>query len=159
MVRSDDRDLRFHHFVTDAKPTSNGQMGSATIEARVDSGRPWSETYTLSGDRLGQVESVRGREESLDFTTDWYLVDIVTTGSDTDGSKVTEVVLQRIGDPDRVSRVTLRGLEQRERQVLALEVSRASKGGDKTGMSETDDRRTVTSEYALLQGVFKITPD
>ena len=132
----------FTYFVTEAKPGAKGQMGSATIEVfRIDGGRPWSETYTLSpGDRLGREESIRGREETLDFTTDWYLVDIVTSGSDVDGTKVTEVVLQRIGDPAaRISRDPDVDANSEERQILALEVSRASKGGGKTSMEQSGD--------------------
>ena len=106
----------------------------------VDSGEPWSETYTLTpGDILGREERASSQsEKTLDFTTDWYLVDVITVG---DGASAqTKVVLQRVGNPNElVFHDPAVDSESSERDYLLMQERRA-RNTSKTSQN-TDDPR------------------
>lgn len=62
-------------FVTGANPRGRGQ---ATLEVyRLHDGQRRMESFTVSpGDRIGQVASSKSESAGVDYTTDWFLVDI-----------------------------------------------------------------------------------
>lgn len=97
-------------FVTRATPGDGPLgLGSAQIEVfRLHEGRWRREVFAVSpGDRIGRlVEPTRDRETepSVDFGTEWFVVDIVddpTGEARSDRSRPALVVLQRIGSRER----------------------------------------------------------
>ena len=128
-------------FVTDAKPAAGDQLAQAKIQVfMVDSGEPWSETYTLTpGDILGREERASSQSgKTLDFTTDWYLVDVITVG---DGASAqTKVVLQRVGNPNElVFHDPAVDSESSERDYLLMQERRA-RNTSKTSQNTNDPR-------------------
>ena len=114
-------------FVTDAKPASNGQLAQAKIQVfMMESGEPWSETYTLTpGDILGREERESSKSDKvLDFSTDWYLVDVISVGDGANAS--TKVVLQQMGNPtELVFHDPAVDSESAERDYLLMQERRA----------------------------------
>jgi hypothetical protein len=114
-------------FVTDAKPASDGQLAQAKIQVfMVESGEPWSETYTLTpGDILGREERASSQSgKALDFSTDWYLVDVISVGDGANAS--TKVVLQQMGNPtELVFHDPAVDSESSERDYLLMQERRA----------------------------------
>ena len=119
------------YFVTDASLGADGGLGEATIEVfKTESGRQWSERFTLTpGDILGGPERVKGRDGVIDFTTDFYLVDVVATPSpssmEEDDSSGIGVLIQRIGDDGWECRFPDVDEKSIERKLLANEVKQA----------------------------------
>ncbi|MBL9150308.1 MAG: hypothetical protein JNM94_16590 [Phycisphaerae bacterium] len=90
-------------FVTDASP-GDGRLGLgyAKVEVyRFFDGQRRSESFTVQpGDRIGgKSERAKGGATPVDFTTDWYVVDIVESGGgDRDNRAGTRVVVRRIDE-------------------------------------------------------------
>jgi uncharacterized membrane protein YgcG len=130
-------------FVTDAKPAANGQLAQAKIQVfMMESGEPWSETYTLTpGDILGREERASSKSDKvLDFSTDWYLVDVVSVG---DGENArTKVVLQQMGNPtELVFHDPAVDSESSERDYLLMQERRA-RNTSKTSQAAGDGSET-----------------
>lgn len=113
-------------FVTDAQ--SNGGslgLGQARIELyRFFDGARRSETVQVQpGDRIGRIaDRRRDNAGSVDFTTDWYVVDILENQGDEGGAKV---LLRRSGDDEIVMRSPPDDLSSIERARFEDEVSSA----------------------------------
>ncbi len=102
-------------FVVNANaPTSNGgqgklRLGQTSVEVfRFYDGRWWKERYTVEpGERIGDRTLVRNTGEAgdvtIDFGTDWYVLDIVSDLSAdpaTDRGRAASVLMQSISYPD-----------------------------------------------------------
>lgn len=124
-------------FVTDASE-GGGRLGlgSAKIELyRFYDGQRRSETITVQpGDRIGGVVERRREGVTVDFTTDWFVVDIVDDGGG-ERQKSGHVVLRRADDPTLVIRMPVADAasSDRERFMDEVEAARdaASKPADK----------------------------
>lgn len=79
-------------------------VGSATAEVfRFYDGRWWQERFNVeAGQRIGEQKRVRsedGEEHLIDFTTDWYILDVVRDlDSDRDDGRAAKVVLADLMD-------------------------------------------------------------
>jgi hypothetical protein len=78
-------------------------IGEAVVEVfSQQGGRYWSETYTVRpGDQIGNEKRVKGGG-SIDFGTGWFVVDIISSGMDSKGDTVFEVIVQQIGGEQEV---------------------------------------------------------
>lgn len=90
-------------FFTAARPGSDAMIGEAVVEVfSQQGGRYWSETYTVRpGDQIGNEKRVKGGG-SIDFGTGWFVVDIISSGMDSKGDTVFEVIVQQIGGEQEV---------------------------------------------------------
>jgi hypothetical protein len=127
-------------FVTDASE-GGGRLGlgSAKIELyRFFDGVRRAETvHVQPGDRIGGVvERRREGGVAIDFSTDWYVVDILDD-SGSEKQKGAQVILRRADDPSLVVRVPVMDSSSSDRQRFADEVQAAKDAGEK----EKDDAK------------------
>lgn len=115
-----------------------GSLGYGVARAEVFrfyNGRWWRETFLVEpGDRIGRTTQVRrdeGDGPEIDFSTDWFVLDVVqdlaATQSEIDRGWGAEVVLRSLTDPAEMSRLTPRqDARSRERERLQSEVENAN---------------------------------
>ncbi len=120
-------------FVTDATE-SGGRLGlgSAKIELyRFFDGVRRTETiHVQPGDRIGGVVEKRREGGAIDFSTDWYVVDIVDDGG-SDRQKGAQVLVRRIDDPTLVVRASSADAGSPDRQRFMDEVQAAKDAATK----------------------------
>ncbi len=129
-------------FVTDASE-SGGRLGlgNAKIELyRFVDGQRRSETiFVQPGDRVGTVVERRREGTTIDFGTDWFVVDIVDDGGDR--QRGGHVLLRRADDPTIVMRVPASDASSEERLRFSDEVQAArdtrGKESEETATPET----------------------
>ncbi len=128
-------------FVTDANE-SGGRLGlgNAKIELYrfVDGQRRTETIYVQPGDRVGTVVERRREGTSIDFSTDWFVVDIVEDGGDR--QRGGHVLLRRADDPTIVVRVPASDAASEERMRFSDEVqaARDTRGRDATDTPEPE---------------------
>jgi len=120
-------------FVSRAAPGEGSLgLGSAQIEVfRLFEGRWRREVFAVGpGDRIGRVvEPARGREgePTIDFTTEWFVVDIIddpTGETRSDRTRPALVLLQRVGSSERfVIRAASQDQSDSKRQRLFRDYS------------------------------------
>jgi hypothetical protein len=123
-------------FVTDATE-SGGRLGlgSAKIELYrfVDGERRTETVHVQPGDRVGMMVERRRDGTAVDFTTDWFVVDIVDDGGDR--QRGGHVLLRRADDPTIHVRMPVLDASSDERMRFSDEVQAArdarSQGADR----------------------------
>jgi hypothetical protein len=122
-------------FVTDATP-GEGRLGLgfAKVEVyRFFDGQRRSESFTVQpGDRIGgKSERAKGGATSVDFSTDWYVVDIIESGGgDRDNRTGTRVVVRRIDESGSEVRTPSGDISDADRERYLDEVTSARVAND-----------------------------